>query len=226
MARPILTAAAGLTGAGLLAIAAWSWATGWRPAPARYPLQGIDLPERLPATIEWSAIRAGGADFAYLVATAGADRRSAGFEAEWGKLPAAGLRRGAVHLYSLCQVATAQANAFNTTVPRVADALPAAIDLSYRDDCAARPDRGALVADLRRFAAIVEAHTGRAVILRVSRGMERDYQLTEAIDRPVWAMANFVSPGYPARGWRLWRASDMRRVDGIEGPVNWDVVAP
>jgi lysozyme len=23
----------------------------------------------------------------------------------------------------------------------------------------------------------------------------------------------------------MWRASDFRRIDGIEGPVNWDVVA-
>jgi len=226
VARPLLTLAAGLTGAGLLALAGWHWTTHWHPAADRFPLQGVDLPERPPAGIEWGTLRAAGADFAYLVATSGADRRAPGFEANWNALPAAGLRRGAVHLYSLCQPAAAQANAFNTTVPRTADALPVAVDLSYRDDCAARPGRAALVADLRRFADVVEAHTGNPVILRLARDVERDYALSAAIDRPIWAMANFLSPGYPARAWRLWRASDMRRVDGIEGPVNWDVVAP
>jgi len=215
----------GLTGAGLLAVAGHHWATHWAPSTARYPLQGIDLPERPPEPIEWGTVRAAGADFAYLVATSGADRRAPGFEAHWEALPAAGLRRGAVHLFSLCQPATAQANAFNTVVPRTADALPVAVDLSYRDDCVARPDRPALIAEIRRFAELVEAHTGRPVILRVPRDVERDYQITAAIDRPVWAMANLLSPGYPARAWRLWRASDMRRIDGIEGPVNWDVVA-
>jgi lysozyme len=225
VARPFLTFAAGLTGAGLLAIAGWHWATHWAPSIDRYPLQGIDLPERPPEAIEWGTVRAAGADFAYLVATSGADRRPSAFGAHWEALPAAGLRRGAVHLFSLCQPATAQANAFNTVVPRVADALPAVVDLAYRDDCAARPERGALVAEIRRFAALVEAHTGHPVILRVPRDVERDYGITAAIDRPVWAMANVFAPGYPARDWRLWRASDMRRIDGIEGPVNWDVVA-
>jgi lysozyme len=226
VARPLLTLGLGLTGAGLLALAGWSWATGWHPSTERYPLQGIDLPERAPAAIEWGTVRAGGADFAYLVATSGADRRAPRFETHWAALPQAGLRRGAVHLYSLCQPAEAQANAFNTTVPRTGDALPAAVDISYREDCTARPGRPALVAALRRFAAIVEAHTGHPLILRVARGVEDDYQLTAAIDRPIWAMGNLLRPGYPARPWRLWRASDLRRIDGIEGPVNWDVVAP
>jgi lysozyme len=36
---------------------------------------------------------------------------------------------------------------------------------------------------------------------------------------------NVLKPDYTARPWRMWRASDFRRIDGIEGPVNWDVVA-
>ena len=113
-----------------------------------------------PEAVEWGTVRAAGADFAYLVATSGADRRASGFEEHWDALPAAGLRRGAIHLYSLCQPAERQANAFNTFVPRTADALPVAVDLAYRDDCAVRPARAAVLADIRRFAALVEAHTG------------------------------------------------------------------
>ncbi|SFP36348.1 GH25 family lysozyme [Sphingomonas rubra] len=200
-------------------------ATGWAPSPADFPLQGVDLGEE-PGAVEWGTVRAQGADFAYLAATAGADRRVPSFEANWNALPAAGLRRGAVHLYSFCQDGRDQANAFNTVVPRVADALPAAVDVQFRDDCTARPDRAALVADLARFVETVEAHTGKPVLLRIAEPVEDDYRLTEAIDRPVWSLANFLRPDYAARPWRLWRASDLRRIEGIEGPVNWDVVAP
>lgn len=219
--RPI----AALILVGVVAIAGWVGATNWAPSAKTYPLQGVDL--GLDAgDVEWRSVRAAGADFAYVVATAGADRRDGDFEQNWAALPEAGLRRGAVHLYSLCQPAAAQANAFNLVVPRSADALPAAVDVAFRDDCATRPGAGALASDLDRFVAMVEAHTGKPMLLRVSRAVERRYHLTNAVERPIWAVANFFPPAYAARPWRLWRASSIRRVDGIEGAVNWDVVAP
>lgn len=218
-------AALALAAVGVLGIAGRHVATVWAPSPTQYPLQGVDLGEA-PGEVEWGTVRAGGADFAYLAATAGADRRVPSFEGNWNALPAAGLRRGAVHLYSLCQLASDQADAFNTVVPRVADALPPAVDVAFRDDCAARPDRAVLAGEIARFAQRVEAHTGKPVLLRVSEAVEDEYALTQAIDRPVWSLANVFPPAYAARPWRMWRASDFRRVEGIEGPANWDVVAP
>ena len=210
---------------GAAGIAAWVYAAGWRPSTARYPLQGVDL-EVDAGTPEWRTVRAAGADFAYLVATDGRDRRAPAFEANWAALPEAGLRRGAVHLYSLCQPAADQANAFNLVVPRERDALPAAVDVAFRGDCTARPDRDALVADLSRFLTMAETHTGKTMLLRVDRAVEGRYRLSDAIARPVWLVANLFPPSYGARPWRLWRASSLRRVGGIEGPTNWDVVAP
>lgn len=225
MAYGLFKAAGVLVGAGLLGIAGWNFATGWHPAQSQYPLQGIDLGEN-PGAIEWGTVRARGADFAYLVATSGADRRDPGFEANWAALPEAGLRRGAVHLFSLCQLAADQANAFNAFVPRTADALPVAVDVSYRDDCIARPDRAVLIDELRTFIAMVETHTRKPVLLRVTKPVDTDYQLSAAIDRPIWSIGTLFPPIYAARPWRIWRASDIRRIDGIEGPVNWNVVAP
>lgn len=225
MASHLAKVAASLAALGGAGVGAWAWATHWHPPTARYPLQGVDLAEN-PAAIEWGSVRAAGADFAYLVATSGRDRRDPAFEANWTALPQAGLRRGAVHLYSLCQPATEQADAFNTFVPATADALPAAVDVAYRADCAARPGKATLAAELARFVERVEAHTARPLILRVSRAVERDYALTAAVRRPIWAIGNAFAPGYAARPWRMWRASDIRRVEGIEGPANWDVVAP
>jgi lysozyme len=225
MAYGILKAAGILGGLGLLGVAGWSVAIDWHPSTKQYPLQGIDLGEN-PGDVEWGTVRARGADFAYLVATSGADRRDPGFEANWAMLPDAGLRRGAVHVYSLCQPASDQADAFNAFVPRSADALPTAVDVSFHDDCTARPDRAVLVGEMQRFVKMVETHTRKPVILRIAKPVESTYQLSAAIDRPTWAVANLFTPGYAARPWRLWRASDFRHVDGIEGPVNWDVVAP
>ncbi|NYD91498.1 GH25 family lysozyme [Sphingomonas melonis] len=225
MASFLLKAAGVLVAAGAIGIGGWSFATGWHPAASQYPLQGLDLAEN-PGSIEWGTVRARGADFAYLIATSGKDRRDPGFEANWAAVPDAGLRRGAVHLYSLCQPGAAQANAFNAFVPRTADALPAAVDVAYRPDCTARPERAELVRELRTFITMVETHTRKPVLLRLSKPVDSDYEISAAIERPVWAIANLFPPAYAARAWRMWRASDIRRIDGIEGPVNWDVVAP
>lgn len=221
----MIKAAAMLAGVGLVGVLAWHAATGWAPSTTQYPLQGVDLGAEAGA-VEWGMVRARGADFAYIVATSGADRRDPAFEAHWAALPDAGLRRGAIHLYSLCQPARSQANAFNAFVPRTEDALPAAVDVAFRADCTARPDRATLVANLEDFIHTVEAHTKKPLLLRVARDVEHDYQLTAAIQRPVWTVADMIRSDYAARPWRMWRASDFRRVEGIEGPVNWDVVAP
>ena len=207
-----------------LALAGYVGAERWRPSPADYPLQGIDLGER-PGAIEWGSVRAAGADFAYIVATSGSRGRDPDFEANWAALPEAGVRRGAVHLFALCEDGAAQADAFNATVPRAADALPPAVDIDRRDGCDAPPGPG-VTDNLRRFANRVEAHLGKPVILRLSRAAERRYGLSRSLIRPLWLEGSFVKPGYAGRPWRLWRASSWRRIDGVEVPVGWDVVAP
>ena len=207
-----------------LSFGALTLANRWTPSPQIYPLQGIDLGER-PQPIEWGSVRASGADFAYLVATVGARTRDPAFESNWQSLPEAGLRRGAVHLYSLCEDGAAQGDAFNAVVPRVADALPPAVDLSFRDGCDAPAPGPAVTDQLRAFVRRVETHAGKPMILRLSRGVERRYALSTALVRPLWLTGNFLRPGYTDRPWRLWRASDRRRIEGLDRAVNWNVVA-
>ena len=215
----------GAAAAAVLAFAAHAAAERWRPSPARYPLQGVDLSER-PGAVAWNSVRVAGADFAYLVATSGTRGRDPDFEANWQALPDAGLRRGAVHLYSLCEDGAAQADAFNAVVPRATDALPAAVDIADREGCDPPAPGPAVTDNLRRFVTRVEAHLSKPVILRLSRGVERRYTLSRALDRPLWLQQSFVAPGYATRPWRLWRATTMRRVEGVDQSLNWDVVAP
>ena len=199
------------------------FALNWRPSSATYDMQGVDVSAATGA-VDWAAAKAAGADFGYVTATSGGDRDSA-FEDNWRGVTDAGMRRGAIHVWSLCVPAAAQANAFNITVPQADDSLPPALSLDFAAECDSRPDRSAVLADLGRFIAMVEANSGRPVILLVSRAFDAKYRVTEAIDRPVWSTQDFFAPDYAARPWRMWRASDMRRIDGVDGPVNWDVVA-
>jgi lysozyme len=73
---------------------------------------------------------------------------------------------------------------------------------------------------------MVESHTGKPVLLKVSKAFDAAYGVTLAIPRPVWAVQDFFPPDYPARRWRMWQANGTRRIDGVDGPIHWDVVAP
>ena len=204
-------------------MATYLFALTWRPSAATFQFQGVDV-SAANGAIDWDAVKAAGADFGYVVATDG-DQRDARFEDNWRGAAAADLRRGAIHAWSLCRQAAAQANNFNTTVPRTDDALPPALSIDFAPGCDMRPARDVVIEELRRFIVMVETHSERPMILFVSRAFDAQYRVTAALDRPVWSAQNFFPPDYAARPWRMWRASDMRRIDGVTGPVNWDVVA-
>lgn len=217
----------GLIGLGLgvlaaLALAGWWYAIHWRPSATDYPLQGIDVSSQTGA-IDWPTVRAAGADLAYIRATASIYRDPA-FAANWSDARAAGLRRGALHVYSFCTSATDQANTFIVTVPRVSDALPAAVSIG--DWCDAWPKRARLIEDLARFARVVESHTGKPLILLITPAIEAKYDLARAFERPVWATGNYFPPTYLSRPWRMWRANGRRRIEGADRAVGWNVVAP
>ncbi len=208
----------------LAGVAGWRMAIRWHPSVESYPSQGVDVSEATGA-IEWPVLKGSGAEFGYAVATVGATARDRAFQSHWAAMSAAGVRRGAMHVFSFCQAPAAQADAFNTVVPRDDTALPAAIAFAFDEGCAERPERAALIDGVEDMIERIESHTGKPVLLQVTKGVEKDYHLTESLHRSLWATGNFLKPTYGARGWRMWRASDIRRVDGVEGPVNWDVAA-
>lgn len=209
----------------LIALVAWLFAIRWRPPVEDFALQGIDVSEAQ-GSIDWFAVKAAGASFAYLRATAGAEHRDARFAANWQDSYEAGVRRGAIHAFSLCRLAADQAGNFVTTVPRTGDALPAAIELDFEPDCSARPEREVAVGEIARLAQAIEIHTGKPVILKVSSAFERRYRIADAVPRSLWAVQSFFPAAYFPRPWRMWQASRFRRIDGVAAPVNWNVVAP
>ncbi|MBW4330508.1 glycosyl hydrolase [Stakelama sp. CBK3Z-3] len=209
---------------GAVALAAAFYATRWHPARDAYTLQGVDV-TGANGVIDWFVVRAQGADFAYVRATIGADRRDTRFADNWAALEAVDMPRGAVHVFSLCSPAAAQAANFVRTVPRTGDALPAALALDFSDDCTARPSRETVIARVTSFLRLTEGHAGKPMLLRLSRQFEKRYRISEIIDRPAWVEGRFFAPDYTARPWRMWRASDVRRIDGVSGTVNWDVIA-
>jgi len=217
--------ALGLAALAALAGALYSFALHWRPSTQDYPLQGIDVSHHQ-GEIDWPSVKGEGAEFAYIKATEGADHRDMRFAENWRQSRDAGLKHGAYHFYTLCRPASDQATNFIATVPREADALPPAVDLEFGGNCAARPSRDVLIAELNAFLAMIEAHAGKPAILYVTREFEDSYAISRGIQRTLWLRRLFLRPNYGERPWVMWQASSMRRIEGVEGPVDWNVVRP
>ncbi|MBB5685076.1 GH25 family lysozyme [Sphingobium boeckii] len=207
----------------IAALGLYRYAQSWAPARETYPMQGVELSADQ-GTVEWPTLKARGVDFAYLRATSGEDGRDPAFPQHWQDAEAAGIGRGAVHVYNLCRTGHDQATNFIATVPREQNALPPAIEFAFQGNCAARPSRDALVKEIETLVEMIEAHAGKNAILHISPDFEDSYRLATAIDRNLWLSREFLPPAYGGRPWVMWQASAMRQIEGIDGPVNWNVI--
>ncbi len=214
-----------LMGTALVATLLFFWMRGWAPSEANYSQQGVEVSHSL-GTVDWGKVRAAGADFAYVEATFGDSDRDASFADNWQGSVAAGLTRGAIHRYHLCRLARDQATNFIATVPREASELPAVLDLELDAGCTARPARAVLLGELASFIKMVEAHTEKPVMIRLSKDFEEEYAISRAINRPLWLSSWLLTPSYGDRPWVMWRANPARSVDGIAQPTGWSVVRP
>ncbi|MEH6757712.1 MAG: GH25 family lysozyme [Parasphingorhabdus sp.] len=200
-------------------------AISWAPPRDQYPVQGISV-DASNGEITWHIAGATGVDFAYIRATNGAKERDPKFADNLKGARDAGIRYGAVHEYDLCRLASDQATVFVTTVPREENMLPPAVRLAFDNDCKDRPGRALVLSELNMFLNQIEGHSGKPAIIVISKTFEEEYGISSGINRTFWLEGNFFPPDYATKPWVMWRASDMRRISGIEGPVNWNVVRP
>lgn len=220
-----------LLGAGLLIAligGGWAWwdLHHWVPPRAAFPMQGVEIGAE-DGAVDWAALKAIGADFAYLDASASAFARDGAFVKNLEDARAAKLQVGAVHRYDPCQPAEKQAGNFVTVVPRDAKMLPPAIDLDMlADDCPIKVSDAAVQSELTTFINQIETHTGKPSILKVSRGFQKRYGVAAAIDRNLWLVRDRFQPDYAGRPWMLWTANSALANEAGAAPVRWVVVQP
>ncbi|GGZ93705.1 glycoside hydrolase family 25 protein [Novosphingobium arvoryzae] len=220
-----------LLGAGLLIAligGGWAWwdLHHWVPPRAAFPMQGVEIGAE-DGAVDWAALKAIGADFAYLDASASAFARDGAFVKNLEDARAARLQVGAVHRYDPCQPAEKQAGNFVTVVPRDGKMLPPAIDLDMlADDCPVKVSDAAVQSELTTFINQIETHTGKPSILKVSRAFQQRYGVAAAIDRNLWLVRDRFQPDYAGRPWMLWTANSALANEAGASPVRWVVVQP
>lgn len=205
-------------------LALW-WAARWTPDRTLYPTQGVTI-DAGNGDVHWGSIKAAGADFAYIMGTDGATNIDPVFVRNMAAAREAGVQAGAIHRYSLCQLATDQAANFIRHVPRRADALPAVVWLDYDDRCPDRPTRALLLSELATFLAQIEAHMGKRSLIAPGPAFESDYRVTQGIARTTWLRRDFFEPDYGAHPWAMWQANNYVRLSGAAGTVGWNVLRP
>ncbi len=207
---------------------AWAWwdMRHWQPARADFPVQGVEIGSA-DGQVNWRAIKAIRADFAYLDASASAFARDPAFVRNLEEARRAKMQVGAVHRYDPCQPADRQAANFMTVVPRDAAMLPPAVELDMlADQCPVKVSDAAIESELTTFLNQVETHTGKPALLKLSVRFQERYAIASAIDRNLWLVRDRFQPEYAGRPWTLWTANGALENEAGGAPLRWIVVQP
>ena len=205
---------------------AWVWwhMRHWQPTRASYPVQGVEVGND-DGALDFTALKAIGADFVYVDASASAFARDPAVVPNLENARAAGLQLGALHRYDPCQPADRQAANFVTVVPRDPKLLPPAVELvRLAVDCPEKVSDAAVVSELMTFLNQIETHTGKAAILKIGPQFESRYHIARSIDRNLWLMRDRFEPDYAGRPWTMWTANGALDNTAGEHPLRWVVV--
>src|SRR3546814_14032331 len=144
------------------------------------------------------------------MATDGADGIDPKFARNMAEAREVGVQAGAIHRYSLCQLATDQAANFIRHVPRRADMLPAVVWLDYDDRCPDRPTRALLLSELATFLAQIEAHMGTQSLIAPGPTFESDLQVPRGNARTTLMRRDFFETDYGPHPRAMWKAKKKR----------------
>ena len=206
----------------------WLWwqAQHWTPSRDEFPVQGV-MVSAADGEVDFQALRAIGAEFAYLEASQGAGGRDRAFSGNMRRIAGSRLRFGAIHVYDPCVSAERQAANFVTIVPRDAALLPPVIALDKpAADCSDPASEAAVESELTTFLNQVEGHAGQPALLKVSPQFEERYHIAGRIERNLWLERDWLQPDYAGRPWTLWTANRGLPTEAGVEPLRWVVLQP
>ena len=195
----------------------------YRPALESGEAYALDVSNHQ-GTIRWPAVAEDGISAVYIKATEGATYTDPEFVTNWREAREAGLAVGAYHFFTLCRPGADQAANLLARLSEVGatqdtQSLPVALDLELGGNCANRPARAAVQAEIDAFVTAVESATGRQVVYYLLGPFAKAYP--PLTDRPRWVRRLGLRPGGQ---WVYWQAHNAARVAGVDGPVDLNVV--
>lgn len=218
MRRTALVAVALLAALGMLTAAGWYvWMPSYRPSLRAGEAYGIDVSWHQ-GIVDWKRVADDGIDFAYVKATEGGDHLDPRYVENWTGARLAGIPRGAYHFFTLCRSGEEQAANFLRAYVGDSELAPA-VDLEIAGNCSGRPGRESVRRELATFLRLVEETSGKPTVLYIGEDWQRRYPVEED-GRPRWLRRVLRRP---AGDWEVWQVQGRAKVDGIHGPVDFDV---
>jgi lysozyme len=197
-----------------------------RPDPEIFSVRGIDVSHHQ-GVIDWAEVRASGIDFAFIKSSEGRDFIDTRFETNWRESREVGIAGGAYHFFTFCSPGADQAAHFLATAPPQANALTPVADVEFPGNCTTWSSIEKIRAELEIFLQLVGHAWGRLPILYVTQSSYERIVRGHLDPYPVWIRDVFWEPDAKAYGgWWVWQYSHTGRIQGIQGPVDLDVLRP
>lgn len=179
-------------------------------------VRGIDVCH-YQGIIDWDLVAKTGTAFAFIKATDGTAEIDPQFQANWSGAGAAGLRRGAYHVYEPGVDPHQQAEHFLSVVQTGPGDLPAALDVETSGG-----EPAEIVTGIQAWLAAVEQATGRVPILHTNTSFWEGLHAVEFGRFPLWISELGVALPQVPQGWEtwtFWQFSPNGSISGIETPV-------
>lgn len=196
------------------------------PIPNGNYVHGIDV-SRHQGTIHWEKVAAMrseniGIKFVFIKATEGITRTDDKFRKNWKASKEHNLIRGAYHFYYPSRDAKKQAQNFESKVKLEPGDLPPVIDIEVSNG----KSKKSIVEDLKFMCDQLEKTYAAKPIIYTNLHFYETYLKDDFKEYPLWISCYFDQKRFEkecGHSWKIWQHSDKGKIDGIKGPVDFNV---
>ncbi len=192
--------------------------------PTSFGVHGLDV-SRYQKNIDWSDVAKMNIDsisfkFAFIKATEGEEKVDNYFTRNWRESKKVGLYRGAYHFYRPDVPSSKQAKNFIKNVTLQSGDLPPVLDIEVTGRYSMDNTRKGLKNWLR----LIKEHYQITPIIYTNAHFYRQHLQGHFDNYPVWlARYGENPPQVESKQWMFWQYSNEGKVNGIAGPVDFNV---
>ena len=194
--------------------------------PEGYEIHGIDISHHQ-GKIDWEELKEKGTindlpiRFIMIKATEGANRTDANFKDNFYQARENGFTRGAYHFYSVLSPAKEQAAFFIRQVKLEMGDLPPVLDVEHKPRNQTDEE---FKNSVKEWLDIVEDYYGVKPIIYTYYKFKTRYLSDPVFDEyPYWIAHYYVDKVEYEGEWKFWQHTDVGRLPGIRGPVDFNI---
>ena len=194
--------------------------------PEGYEIHGIDISHHQ-GKIDWEELKEKGTindlpiRFIMIKATEGANRTDANFKDNFYQARENGFTRGAYHFYSVLSPAKEQAAFFIRKVKLEMGDLPPVLDVEHKPRNQTDEE---FKNSVKEWLDIVEDYYGVKPIIYTYYKFKTRYLSDPVFDEyPYWIAHYYVDKVEYEGEWKFWQHTDVGRLPGIRGPVDFNI---